>query len=76
MNTLLFLGNQLILQRKININNTKVFDFEISMEGDRDFKTRIDKAAKNYRLLKRADVFEKNRKNVREELSYLKVLPL
>ena len=44
------------------------------MDEDRDFKTRIDKAAKNYRLLKRADVFERNRKNVREELSYLKEL--
>jgi hypothetical protein len=36
------------------------------MDNDRDFKNRIDKAAKNYRLLKRADVFERNRKNVRE----------
>lgn len=46
------------------------------MDDDRDFKTRIDKTAKNYRLLKRADVFERNRKNVREELSYLKCMSL
>ena len=36
------------------------------MDDDRDFKTRIDKTAKNHRLLKRADVFERNRKNVKE----------
>ncbi len=36
------------------------------MDEDRDFKSRIDKAAKNYRFLKRADVFERNRRNVRE----------
>lgn len=46
------------------------------MDDDRDFKTRIDKAAKNYRLLKRADVFERNRKNQKDELSYLKILPV
>ncbi len=52
---------------KIIINNCKQLNFlKIDMDDDRDFKVRIDKAAKNYRLLKRADVFERNRKNVRE----------
>jgi hypothetical protein len=57
-------------------NNYIIIDFKKEMDDDRDFKARIDKAAKNYRLLKRTDVFERNRKNTREELSYLKVLPL
>ena len=48
----------------------------MKMDEDRDFKTRIHETAKNHRVLRRADVFDRNRKNVRDELSYLKNLSL
>lgn len=34
-----------------------ILNWNKKMDDDRDFKARIDKTAKNYRLLKRADVF-------------------